>query len=119
MFEPQGGGEGWAYVGYLIDFCSPPLGIWLTPSPEGGDIWIDSHFASLGRACVEDWGKQLSRQICVPNIQAFDWYLLPHGREFNQTIYEKSNAPHMPDHPTLQLNFHRCIIKSNGLLFSL
>jgi hypothetical protein len=62
--NPRGG----EYVGHLIDFCSPPLGIWSTPSPESGDIWIDCHFASLGRTCVENWGKQLSRKICVPSV---------------------------------------------------
>jgi hypothetical protein len=33
-------------------------------------------------------------------------------KQFN----EKSNAPHTPGHPTLQLNIYRCIIKSNGFL---
>jgi hypothetical protein len=36
--------------------------------------------------------------------------LLSHGREFDQKLHEKSNAPHMSEPSTLGLNIDKCII---------
>jgi hypothetical protein len=41
--------------------------------------------------------------------------LLPHGREFDQKLHEKSNAPHMPDPPTLGLNIDRYMVFKYGI----